>query len=360
MKKNQSKLLTRGEFLKLSSIGFISASSGSLSLANFLKNRLSLPIEKRSYSDHAKKSYGRTLYDLVHVFQKPSSNSAEVHTFKKDSILPIQNSVKDFDKPEDPPQWFEIKENAYIHSSNLQPVKINFNPVEKEISIYGALAEVSIPYTKAFPSTSFNQLAKFRFYYQSTHWIKRTIIDKKERAWYEIKDDKNPSDYIYVPANHLRILPEEEFNQISPEVPEDEKRIEVHLEGQFMIAYEYDKPIFSAKVSTGNFEKNYDTPKGTFNTHYKRYSQHLLADNLLFGGYDLPGVPWLSYINTDGIAFHGAYWHNDFGQSVSHGCINLRPVDAKWLYRWTSPKVPSIKQYIYNTDTSIGTRVDIL
>jgi lipoprotein-anchoring transpeptidase ErfK/SrfK len=56
--------------------------------------------------------------------------------------------------------------------------------------------------------------------------------------------------------------------------------------------------------------------------------------------FDLPGVPWCTYFHWNGSALHGAYWHNDYGRPRSHGCLNLRPEDAKWLYRWTQPAVP--------------------
>ncbi|MBI3176443.1 MAG: L,D-transpeptidase [Chloroflexi bacterium] len=55
-------------------------------------------------------------------------------------------------------------------------------------------------------------------------------------------------------------------------------------------------------------------------------------------GYDLPGVPWVSYFAGNGAALHGTYWHNDFGTPKSAGCINLRPQDARWLFRWTLPE----------------------
>ena len=45
--------------------------------------------------------------------------------------------------------------------------------------------------------------------------------------------------------------------------------------------------------------------------------------------YELPGVPWVSYFTGNGVAFHGAYWHDNFGAPVSHGCINLSPADAR-------------------------------
>lgn len=299
---------------------------------------------------------------LIHVHSKPSFDSPQIHTFKQDSILPVRKTVLDMDLGKAGKPWIEIKKDAFLHSSLLQPVSINFNPVSKDISKWGVLAEVTVPYTNAYPTATFNSSPSYRCYFKTTYWVKRTVFDQKDRAWYEIKDDKDVGNYYYVPAQHLRLIPYSELSLLSPKVPIEEKRIKVDLSNQTVTAYEYDKTVFTAIVSTGDAEKNifYTTPTGEFNTFYKRPSQHLLASNILFGGYDLPGVPWLSYITNLGIAFHGAFWHNDFGTPRSHGCINLSPDDAKWIYRWTTPYVTPQEQLSYNDDPNYGTQVEII
>ena len=65
------------------------------------------------------------------------------------------------------------------------------------------------------------------------------------------------------------------------------------------------------------------------------------------GGYDLPGVPWCSFFTGTGVAFHGTYWHNDYGRPRSHGCVNLPSMDAKFIYRWTMPVVPPGVDYVH-------------
>jgi len=74
----------------------------------------------------------------------------------------------------------------------------------------------------------------------------------------------------------------------------------------------------------------------------------------------LPGVPWTCFFAQGGYAFHGTYWHNNFGLQMSHGCINMRNADAKWLFRWTTPvfaeKIESPDDW---EKTGFGTRVDI-
>jgi hypothetical protein len=83
----------------------------------------------------------------------------------------------------------------------------------------------------------------------------------------------------------------------------------------------------------------------------------------MFGGadefsiFDLPGVPWDSYITDSGVALHGTYWHTDFGTQHSHGCINMGLEDAKWIFRWTLPTVPPGENLVLQPGT--GTRVQI-
>jgi lipoprotein-anchoring transpeptidase ErfK/SrfK len=64
------------------------------------------------------------------------------------------------------------------------------------------------------------------------------------------------------------------------------------------------------------------------------------------------------YIKDNGISLHGTYWHNDFGRPRSHGCVNLSPAAAKWLYRWTMPSVKPEKQYKY--EFFAATKVDVV
>jgi lipoprotein-anchoring transpeptidase ErfK/SrfK len=82
-----------------------------------------------------------------------------------------------------------------------------------------------------------------------------------------------------------------------------------------------------------------DTPTGRFRVLTKMPCRHmgngkLTSDPL---AYELPGVPWTMIFHEWGVALHGAYWHDNFGTRMSHGCVNLRPADALWLFRWTDP-----------------------
>jgi lipoprotein-anchoring transpeptidase ErfK/SrfK len=73
--------------------------------------------------------------------------------------------------------------------------------------------------------------------------------------------------------------------------------------------------------------------------------------------YELPGVPWVSFFeHMTGVAFHGTYWHDNFGSRMSHGCVNMRVEDAKWLYRWSTP-IAEPGDWIRK---GYGTRVEVI
>jgi lipoprotein-anchoring transpeptidase ErfK/SrfK len=109
----------------------------------------------------------------------------------------------------------------------------------------------------------------------------------------------------------------------------DEKWIDVDLSEQTVTAFEGSLPIRTFIISSGL--PGTPTVTGTFRIRAKVRSQTMSGP-----GYSLPNVEWVQYFFSD-YAFHGAYWHNNFGNPMSRGCINMTNEDAKWLFEWTSP-----------------------
>jgi hypothetical protein len=144
----------------------------------------------------------------------------------------------------------------------------------------------------------------------------------------------------------FKVLTDADVAPISPEVDPNEKRIEVDLDYQTLSCFEGTTEVYFCRISsglkydpaTGQISDKLATPVGNLLTHWKIYSLNMTAGTFQ-SGYSTPAVPWSTMISGDGIAIHGAFWHNAFGEKRSHGCINVTPEDAKWIFRWTTPYV---------------------
>lgn len=292
------------------------------------------------------------------VYDRPSLEGVEVKVYWRDMVVPISEATIGDEKPEHNRVWYRIGEEGYAHSGAIQPVQTLLNQPDENIPPGGTLAEVTVPFTDAHWGPGKHFAFAYRFYYQTTYWISHLVHDKQGEPWYRVVDDK--WDLIfYAPATHLRLVPPDELAPLSPELSPEAKRLEVRLGEQAVIAYENDQPVFMTRAATGAVFSNgrFLTPVGQHKTFHKRPSRHMAAGDLASNGYDLPGVPWIAYITKKGVSFHGTFWHNDFGRPRSHGCINLTPAAAKWLYRWTQPVVPPDQQDVYE---DYGTRVDVV
>lgn len=109
----------------------------------------------------------------------------------------------------------------------------------------------------------------------------------------------------------------------------DDKHIYIDLSTQTLYAYEGKNQILKTLISSGKWGW---TPTGNFNIWLK------LPVTRMAGGqgadyYNLPNVQWVMYFYRD-FGTHTAYWHNNFGHPMSHGCVNMRLIDAKELYAW--------------------------
>ncbi|MBD2166372.1 L,D-transpeptidase [Calothrix membranacea FACHB-236] len=102
--------------------------------------------------------------------------------------------------------------------------------------------------------------------------------------------------------------------------------IEIDLSKQRLFAWEGKKLVYSYRISTG--KRATPTPKGKFAINSKYRLNRMRGED-----YDIPDVPYAMYF-YEGYAIHGAYWHNNFGTPVSHGCVNLRVKQARQLYNW--------------------------
>jgi lipoprotein-anchoring transpeptidase ErfK/SrfK len=298
------------------------------------------------YQNNPVNNLGRTTRSMDY-HEQPSFVSPSYGFYNTDEIVHIQELQVGESEMEHNPIWYRT-EDGWIHSSYVQPVRNDINTPVLNIPDGGMLAEVSVPYTDAWQITATKRRRAYRYYYGSTHWVIDSFPTDNGFHWYRVLDDRNMGTFI-VQADHLRQISEHELQPISDHI--EQKHLEVDLATQKINAYENGKHVFTARIASGYFPG--DTPDGEFTVERKTPSRHMAARTETTE-FDLPGVPWVCYISWTGVSIHGTYWHNNYGTPQSHGCINLSPEAAKWVYRWTDPYVP------YNVDYELsenGTKV---
>lgn len=285
----------------------------------------------------------------IDSYDSPTTIGKKVASYKRDEILTIADTALDPDPSLPNRLWYMLSNSQFVHSAWIQPVSATFNQPNNNIPAGGTLAEVTVPFTEARANRSMASHVVYRMYYQTTYWVTALMPGKEKdgKYWYLFYDDLRKVSY-FAPADSLRILPPEELAPLAPNIDPALKRIEVRLNPQTVTAFEDNRIVREMRCSSGKRRYGrYTTPLGKFITFHKRPTRHMAAGNPAATGYDLPGVPWVSYITGDGISFHGTFWHNDFGTPHSHGCLNLTTDDAKWLYLWTLPVVQPGQDDVY-------------
>jgi lipoprotein-anchoring transpeptidase ErfK/SrfK len=339
---NVQDSLHRRDFLKLWGVSLGSFIPGSI--------REWLPEEE----DLEPLGIGRVTISSIGLFQEPDFASPRLRWIGRDKLVSI---IKEFDSPFGPvrnPHWYRLV-GGYAHSAYIQRVEAaQLNPPAAMIPEGGQLGEVTVPYTQSMRKVSPDLWQPaYRLYFGSLFWITDFITGPDGNTWYELTDDRLRVNYC-APTSHIRPVPRADTTPISPHIPEAEKRIVISIADQTLQAYESSQLVFQTSISSGLHSRGpspngipTDTPQGNFHISRKTPSRHM-GDGILTSdleAYELPGVPWVSFFHEYGIGTHGTYWHNNFGSRMSHGCVNMRNEDAKWLYRWTTPRIRHSEWY---------------
>jgi lipoprotein-anchoring transpeptidase ErfK/SrfK len=346
-KRHISSEISRRNFLKQSLFGLAG-------LALPWKSRVT--VSQLENFQGVKTALGRVLKPEITVFSAPNFSSRSIGRIRINSILNILQTVKGQTDPHSNSLWYQIASRLYIHSSGVQQVENRINPIIDQIPSRGKLAQITVPIIEAWKNSFSKQDTFIPLYYGSTHWVTAFAQDDLGNSFYKIAEDRWGEIY-FVKAECLQLFSNEELTPISSSIPAAEKRIEVHLKDQMVVAYENDLPVFNSPMSSGLLDptKDFFTPPGDYEIIYKRPSRHMTHnDRIGFVDTDLYGVPWVCYFTDTGIAFHGTYWHNEFTYPHSHGCINLPIEAAKWIYLWSQPIIPTTERtYVSNHGTAV-------
>lgn len=123
-------------------------------------------------------------------------------------------------------------------------------------------------------------------------------------------------------------------------VADDEPWVHVDVSSQTLVMYRGATPFYATLVSSGL--EGHDTPEGEFTIHRKMVTDTMADPGSDLGDdrYRIEDVPWTQYFEGS-IALHGAFWHAQYGIIHSHGCVNMSPADARFVFLHTWPEIPA-------------------
>ncbi|MCX6054688.1 MAG: L,D-transpeptidase [Chloroflexi bacterium] len=348
-----NKVLTRRDFLKISSLAVTS-----------LAFRPAFNFGELEETDQIV----RVAIESISVHSQPDETSFIKFQRYRDDLINIYYEVISDKKPKYNPLWYRVW-GGYIHSAHVQRVHVKLNPVPPYLSEGLYPIEITVPYTQSLFQRKDNTWTEsYLLYFDTVHWVVGITTGPDGEPWYRVRDEsltyEKTLDY-YIPAKHARIIPVDETTPLASEIPPEQKKIEVSLSDQELTAYQNGIVVLKTKVSTGldytpPGENTWKTPTGIFHVEIKMPSKHmgnsLPYNNALSDAYVLPGVSWVSFFEPKtGVAFHGTHWHQNFGMQMSHGCVNMKTEEARWLFRWITPEADMQKM----SSQGYGTQVTV-
>ena len=298
--------------------------------------------------------FGRIVNDKIPARIEPEAHADVLVWLRKDDVIRIKRVVIGETVFSNNDLWLET-EHGYLYASFVQPIQYHLpNPPRSNLG-EGRWAELTVPYADALrrPDPFDEDAFVSRLYYGSTVRVTELVADDGGQMWYRVDELYM---HYYMRAAHLNLIDKQDLSPISPQVDPQDKRIEVNLTEQTLVAYEGDQPVFAHLISSGIAQ--FATPEGVHYVLDKRISERMVGgiDN---DKYNLPGVAFVCYFTWNWAATHGCYWHNDWGRQRSHGCLNLPSQAARWLWRWTTP-YPDLDVFYERPSNRLdGTRVEV-
>ncbi|MBP7691735.1 MAG: L,D-transpeptidase [Anaerolineales bacterium] len=296
----------------------------------------------------------------VNVLRRPRPEGALVRTVMPEELVVIRREIVGVGMMPHNHVWYEL-DDGYVYSSYVQPARNWPQPPAASVPAEGQWAEVYVPFVDGRSLPAADAPVLYRFYYSAVYRVTEAVSAADGSRWYRVGTEIIPN--MYAPAEAFRFIAPEELAPLSPEVAD--KRLLVNLSRQTITAFEGQAEVFRARISSGAQFFGADgrtlvggTGLGRRYIWQKRVSRQMQGGTVE-SGWDLPGVAWVAYFASNGEALHSTYWHNDFGRPKSRGCINLRPADAQWLFRWTAPTVAYNPGDIIVDWDHRGTLVDI-
>jgi hypothetical protein len=294
----------------------------------------------------------RVAVGAINLRSAPSIDAAEIDVLYEDAVVPWLREVVGYNPYRHNQNFIETPE-GYIWSAFIQPVwdlpqePLAELPVQPTLG-KGMWVRVRQPYVdvlleNATPYAFFVKLRVEagllpRLYYDQVFWVNDLRVDNEGQTWYRLDQKWDRGDVFWGPAEAFQPMTEADVEPYSPGV--EDKVLQVNLNRQTVSAFEEGREVYFCRCSTGQLGEQTQTPVNIYGFPiWRKMVSAYMEGNVTGVGYGLAGIGFTTLFTSSGIALHSTFWHNNYGEPTSHGCVNLAPKDAEWIFRWTNPVV---------------------
>ncbi len=276
------------------------------------------------------------LHDLINVYPEPTTAVPPVRNVG-DGFL--YSTVQGALFNEAGELWYQINYGEFVQAEDLHMVeisqftgvKVNSQPERP----FGWMV-VDFWYSEApdtEPSPTALKLPRYTFFE-----VFDAVTGEDGWIWYNIGDSR------WVRQTYVSLV---EPTPRPEEIGENEFWVEVDLYEQSFAAYEGDRMVYAGLVSSGL--NRWPTHEGLFQVWDRQLATKMSGAEGKIDYYFIEDVPHTMFFDYD-IALHGAYWHDRFGYKHSHGCVNMPPYAAEWVFNWSAEAPNDLWVLVHSSD----------
>ncbi|MCO5184546.1 MAG: L,D-transpeptidase [Anaerolineae bacterium] len=273
--------------------------------------------------------------DFANVYSQPSAASPVVRNVGDGFLYAtIRRSMESEGE-----RWYEINIGEYVRAAEVAIVSISdFHGVVLDRQPQRPFGWFIVDFRPSSvpggePDYQFEKIKRYYFF---------EVYDAVEAddgwLWYDIGNG------MWINQQYVSLV---DVNKRPDDIGPNDKWVEVDLYEQSLAAYEGDRMVFATLISSGL--NRWPTYEGLFRVRYRHDYTNMSGAEGLIDYYLVEDVPNTMFFDIDNeIALHGAYWHDRFGYKHSHGCVNMPPLDAEWVYDWSADTVVNPDGYDEN------------
>jgi hypothetical protein len=280
------------------------------------------PPEEREDSLLAYTSYAY-IEDDVNVYPQPSLGAPPLYNVGNGFLyVTIHGQVEANGQT-----WYEINRGQYVIADDLRLVDTpEFHGVEVTVQPerpFGWIVQEVTPSDEpdGEPNPENAKLERFTFFQ-----VFDAVAGDEDWIWYQIGGGR------WIRQTYVSLI---DVNAPPDDIGDNEYWVEVDLYEQTFAAYEGSRMVYAGLVSSGL--NRWPTYEGLFQVFSRHLQIRMSGAEGQVDYYNIEDVPYTMYFDrTNEIALHGAYWHDRYGYKHSHGCVNMPPRDAEWIYYWSA------------------------